>query len=60
MYDRIFYVCQARTHSATLCRGTQGLYEAKAAQLSSEADLLRASSDSTHHQIHAYEAIVGF
>mmetsp|Transcript_40154 Transcript_40154/g.93982 ORF Transcript_40154/g.93982 Transcript_40154/m.93982 type:complete len:440 (-) Transcript_40154:34-1353(-) len=34
---------------------TQGLYEAKAAQLSSEADLLRASSDSTHHQIHAYE-----
>ncbi|CAE7745314.1 atl2, partial [Symbiodinium necroappetens] len=34
---------------------TQGLYEAKSAQLSSEADLLRASSDSTHHQIHAYE-----
>ncbi|CAE7692045.1 atl2 [Symbiodinium pilosum] len=35
---------------------TQGLYENKAAQLKSEADLLKASSDSAHSQVHAYQA----
>mmetsp|Transcript_14018 Transcript_14018/g.26200 ORF Transcript_14018/g.26200 Transcript_14018/m.26200 type:complete len:422 (-) Transcript_14018:36-1301(-) len=37
-------------------QSTQSLWEAKASQLKSDADLLRASSQSVHRHIHSYEA----